>query len=351
MKLWDISGDGGFWKVQLDVRDLGRHLDFTYRARAGTLSKRVGEATLGVAAVGALPLGFQVQLGLVRGKYLPAGLHAAEASYVSLSSISAFRAAIVRAVWSSKMPLANAPSILNLLDGPVDVDPAFYVIWSRFRMMRRFLAYCPEEEPRIFRMLDLISRSAQGHGPAAELGFAWDGNENGWVRVSLPPLRMMTGPIQHYRSAILEAWHCRVFARLSERKGFWCVDFADLKGSLQLLTSSHLRDRDNMLLRAILCWGVWNGFLLGKAKKEDVPCRFCGKNRDGDGHLFWECSFSPFSMCANFLSLLFLCPWIAVIGHVAYSGMVGYLVLRVLVKKNLGLSLLVIWPLFMLKGV
>ena len=70
--------------------------------------------------------------------------------------------AIVRAVWSSKMPLANAPAILNLLDGPVDVDPAFYVVWSRFRMMRRYLAYCPEEEPRVFRMLDLISRGAQG---------------------------------------------------------------------------------------------------------------------------------------------------------------------------------------------
>ena len=47
---------------------------------------------------------------------------------------------------------------------------------------------------RIFRMLDLISRGAQGHGPvhlllisAAELGFAWDGVEKGWVRVSLPP--------------------------------------------------------------------------------------------------------------------------------------------------------------------
>ena len=100
MKLWDISGDGGFWKVQLDVRDLGGHLDFTYRARAGTLSHRVGKATVGVAAVGALPLGFQVKLGLVRGKCLPAGLHAAEASYVSSSSISSFRAAIVRAVWS-----------------------------------------------------------------------------------------------------------------------------------------------------------------------------------------------------------------------------------------------------------
>ena len=34
MKLWDISGDGRFWKVQLDVRDLGEgHLDFTNGAR------------------------------------------------------------------------------------------------------------------------------------------------------------------------------------------------------------------------------------------------------------------------------------------------------------------------------
>ena len=262
MKLWDISGDGGFWKVQLDVRDLGGHLDFTYRARAGNLSKRVGKATLGVAAVGALPLGFQVKLGLVRGKYLPAGLHAAEASYVSSSSISAFRAAIVRAVWSAKMPLANTPAILNLLDGPFDVDPAFHVIWSRFRMMRRFLAYCPEEEPRIFRMLDLISRGAQGHGPvhlllisAAELGFAWDADEQGWVRVSLPPLRMIAGPIQHFRTAILEAWQFHVFARLSGRKGFRGVEFADLKASLQLLNSTHLRDRDKMLLRAISCGG------------------------------------------------------------------------------------------------
>ena len=77
MKLWDVAGDGDFWKVQLDVRDLGGHLDFTLRARAGTHSTRVREATSGVASVGALPLGFQVKLGLVRGKYLLAGLHAA----------------------------------------------------------------------------------------------------------------------------------------------------------------------------------------------------------------------------------------------------------------------------------
>ena len=152
-------------------------------------------------------------------------------------------------------------------------------------MMRMYLAYCPEEEPRIFRMLDLISRGAQGHGPvhllltsAAEIGFAWDSGEKGWIRVSLPPLRMMTGPIQHFRNAILDAWHFSCFfPKLSERKGFWGVEFADLKGSLQLLGSTHLRERDKMLLRAIMCGGVWNGFLLGKAKKEGRSLSFLRK--------------------------------------------------------------------------
>ena len=48
-----------------------------------------------------------------------------------------------------------------------------------------------------------------------------DGNEHGWVRVSLPPLRMMNSPVQHFRSATLEAWRFHVFATLSERKGFF----------------------------------------------------------------------------------------------------------------------------------
>ena len=84
------------------------------------------------------------------------------------------------------------------------------------------------------RHVQVLSRGAQGHGPvnlllisAAEIGFAWDGSEKGWVRVSLPPLRMMTGPIQHFRAAILDAWHFHVFSRFSERKGFRGAEFAD----------------------------------------------------------------------------------------------------------------------------
>ena len=50
----------------------------------------------------------------------------------------------------------------------------------------------------------------------------------------------------------------------------------------------------------------WNGFLLGKVKKEDVPCRFCGAP-DNYGHLFWDCTFPPFVELRNqpeFLPLL-----------------------------------------------
>ena len=39
VKLWGISGDGGFWTVHLDVRYLGGHLDFTFEARAGIFPK------------------------------------------------------------------------------------------------------------------------------------------------------------------------------------------------------------------------------------------------------------------------------------------------------------------------
>ena len=46
--------------------------------------------TSGAAAVGALLLRFRPKLGLVRSKDLPAGLHTAEASYVSGCALTAF---------------------------------------------------------------------------------------------------------------------------------------------------------------------------------------------------------------------------------------------------------------------
>ena len=41
MKAWEISGEGEHWSVRFDVRDLGGHLDTTYRAWSRTLGARV----------------------------------------------------------------------------------------------------------------------------------------------------------------------------------------------------------------------------------------------------------------------------------------------------------------------
>ena len=57
------------------------------------------------------------------------------------------------------------------------------------------------------------------------LFFACDCSEQeGWIRASLLPLRMMARPVQHFRSAIFSAWQDIVAAELSNRKRFsWDV--------------------------------------------------------------------------------------------------------------------------------
>ena len=69
-----------------------------------------------------------------------------------------------------------------------------FIIWNRFRQLRRYLAYRPDDEARIFRLLDYASTGSPGHGPihlliqsADELGFFWDSEQAGWIRPGLPP--------------------------------------------------------------------------------------------------------------------------------------------------------------------
>ena len=113
-----------------------------------------------------------------------------------------------------------------------------------------------------------------------------------WDRPGLPGLSNLAGPVQHFRSGIHDAWRNKVSADLCVRKGFRGTSLLDVRGSHQLLCSSHVRERDKMLSRSIMAGGVWNGFLLSKVRREVVPCRFCG-GADGDGHLFWECPYPP----------------------------------------------------------
>ena len=110
-----------------------------------------------------------------------------------------------------------------------------------------------------------------------------------WSRLGLglvlPLLSNLAGPLQHFQAAIMDAWRNKVAADLFGREGFRGGPLLDICGSLQLLHSSHVRDRDKGLLRSILVGGVWNGFLLSRVLGQSVPCRFCGAP-DNDGHLF-----------------------------------------------------------------
>ena len=85
-----------------------------------------------------------------------------------------------------------------------------------------------------------------------------------WIRPGLPLLSNLAGPIQQFQAAILDAWRNEVAADLCCRQGFRGGPLLDVHGSLQLLHSSHVRERDKALLRSIIVGGVWNGLLLGR---------------------------------------------------------------------------------------
>ena len=165
-------------------------------------------------------------------------------------------------------------STVEFVGWPLGSDPAFFVIWSRFRQLRSFLACRPAEEGRIYRLLDNASTGSLGHGPihlpvtsALEIGLSWDSEQEGWIPAGLLHLHIVSGPVQHSRSAMFQAWHDKVATDLFERKRLRSEHCFDIYGSHQLLGASHLRERDKMLLRAVLSGGVWNGFLLSNANK------------------------------------------------------------------------------------
>ena len=279
---------------------MGGHLDTTFRGWSATLAARVRLVIARLVLIFVLPLDFHGRVRVVRSMYLPAALHGGEASLLASDSLLKFRSSICRVVWSRRQPLASVGAVLSLFDGPTGCDLLFCVVWFRFRLFRRFLAFWPSQVGRAYRLLDMVCECCPGHGPihllvasAAEIGFRWDPLALAWSRPGLPLLSNLAGPIQHFRAAIFDAWRNKAAADLCGREGFRCGPLLDIHGSLQLHNSSHVRDREKGLFRSILVGGVWNGFLQSRVKRQPVPCRFCG-SPDGDGHLFWECTFPPF---------------------------------------------------------
>ena len=148
------------------------------------------------------------------------------------------------------------------------------------------------------------------------------------------------GPVQHFKAAILDAWRDKVAADLCGREGFRGGPLLDIHGSLQLLNSSHVRERDKALLHSIMVGGVWNGFLLGRVRHQVVPCRFCGAP-DGDGHLFGgNVPFLLLLRSVKILSFMISREWKRGSGPGVCFGMVGFLCSLVSMVPLLGVLML-----------
>ena len=227
MKAWILSLEGDKWSVRFDVRELGGHLDTTFRGWSSTLAARVRLVISRLVLIFVLPLDSHGRVRVVRSMCLPAALHGIEASLFASDSLRKLRSAVRRVIWSRRQPLASVGAVLSLLDGPTGCDPAFCVVWLRFRLLRRYLALWPAEVRRVFRLLEMVGEGCPGHGPihllstnAAEIGFRWDPLALAWVRPGLPFLSSLAGPIQHFKAAIIDAWRNKVAADLCRRKRF-----------------------------------------------------------------------------------------------------------------------------------
>ena len=135
-----MSDGGDKWSVKFDVRDLGGHLDTTFRGWSSTVAARVRLVISRLVLIFALPLDFHGSFRVFISVYLPAALHGVEASLLASDSLRKLRSSILRVVWCRRQPLASAGAALSLLDGPTGCDPLFCVVWFRFRLLRRYLA-------------------------------------------------------------------------------------------------------------------------------------------------------------------------------------------------------------------
>ena len=91
MKDWVLSQEGDKWSVKYDVRDLGGHLNTTFRGWSAALASRVRLVISRLVLIFALPLDFHGRVRVVRSMYLPAPLHGVEASLLASDSLRKLR--------------------------------------------------------------------------------------------------------------------------------------------------------------------------------------------------------------------------------------------------------------------
>ena len=132
-----------------------------FRGWSSTLAARVRLVISRLALVFVLLLDFHGRVRVVRSMFLPAALHGIDASLLASESLRRLRSVVRRVVWSRRQLLASVGAVLSLLDGPTGCDPAFCVVWFRFRLRRRYFALWPTEVGRVYRLLAMVREGCQ----------------------------------------------------------------------------------------------------------------------------------------------------------------------------------------------
>ena len=202
MRGWVVSDEGHRWSVKLDVRDLGVILILLFMV--GPLPWLLGcvLSLLGWFSSLLFRWVFHGRLWVLRATFILGALHGVEASFLAGASLRKLRVAFFAVAWSRRQLFTSVGVLLSLLDGPLGCDPAFCVVWFRFRMLRRFLAYRLGGGSRVYRLLESAAEGCPGHGlvhlllqSAAVIGFRWDPEELAWDRPGLHLLSNLTGPM------------------------------------------------------------------------------------------------------------------------------------------------------------
>ena len=113
----------------------------------------------------------------------------------------------------------------------------------------------------------MVGNGCPGHGPihllsagAAEIGFRWDPHALAFgLGLVCLYLAIWLALFSFLRLLFLMLGVIRLLLISVGGKGFGGGPLLDVHGSLQLLVSSHVRERDKALLRTIMVGGVWNG--------------------------------------------------------------------------------------------
>ena len=229
-----------------------------------------------------LPLDFHGRVRVVQSMYLPAALHEIEASLLASDSLRKLRSSLLGVVWSRRQPLACVGAVFSLLDGPTGCDPAFCVVWFRFRLLRRYL------------LLEMVGEGCPGHGPPLVLlrwvlgGILvlWLGLDLVYLCLAIWLAFFSISRLLFSMLGVIRLLLTFAAGRVFEVGPRW-MSMAPCSSLILLMFEKEIR----------LCFVVSRLGVSGMVSLLDgFEARLLhvgSRAPDSDGHLFWECTFPP----------------------------------------------------------